>query len=193
MDTSGIITAQILHVFRTVMFHQHPEKAAWDSRSHTPLRGSSCFSSSASISASHSLVFLHCALPLNGLWRHWAMASVGPRPHSSGRRKMVGAARDKRQRRSGGSGTRGAVGFVAHHADPHLHPGARWTSAAAPRAFGATGSRAAGPSSLKPTGYTWSYSACRIGHSVPIWQPMIGSPFLRVCTLCDLRRTGHVQ
>jgi hypothetical protein len=24
---------------------------------------------------------------------------------------------------------------------------------------------------LKPIGYTWSYLACRIGHSVPIWQP----------------------
>jgi hypothetical protein len=25
---------------------------------------------------------------------------------------------------------------------------------------------------LKPIGYTWSYLACRIGHLVPIWQPI---------------------
>jgi Transmembrane amino acid transporter protein len=31
--------------------------------------------------------------------------------------------------------------------------------------------------SLKPIGYTWSYLACRIGHWVPIWQPIIGSTF----------------
>jgi hypothetical protein len=30
-------------------------------------------------------------------------------------------------------------------------------------------------SSLKPTGYSWSYLASRIGHLVPIWQPHIGS------------------
>jgi hypothetical protein len=29
-------------------------------------------------------------------------------------------------------------------------------------------------SSLKPIGYTWSNLACRIGHWVPIWQPIIG-------------------
>jgi hypothetical protein len=28
---------------------------------------------------------------------------------------------------------------------------------------------------LKPIGYTWSYLACGIRHSVPIWQPIIGS------------------
>jgi hypothetical protein len=31
--------------------------------------------------------------------------------------------------------------------------------------------------SLKPVGYTWSCLACRIGHFVPVWQPIIGSSF----------------
>jgi hypothetical protein len=30
---------------------------------------------------------------------------------------------------------------------------------------------------LKPMGYNWSHMACRIGHLVPIWQPLIGSSF----------------
>jgi Vitamin B6 photo-protection and homoeostasis len=29
----------------------------------------------------------------------------------------------------------------------------------------------------RPIGYTWSYLASRIGHLVPIWQPIIGSSF----------------
>jgi hypothetical protein len=28
-----------------------------------------------------------------------------------------------------------------------------------------------------PIGHNWSYLACRIGHLVPIWQPIIGSSF----------------
>jgi hypothetical protein len=32
-------------------------------------------------------------------------------------------------------------------------------------------------SGLKPIEYIWSYSACRIGHLVPIWQLYIGSSF----------------
>jgi hypothetical protein len=31
--------------------------------------------------------------------------------------------------------------------------------------------------SLKPIGYTWSYTTCRVGHSVPLWQPLIRSSF----------------
>jgi hypothetical protein len=31
--------------------------------------------------------------------------------------------------------------------------------------------------SLKPIGSNWSYLACRIGHLVPIWQPLMGSSF----------------
>jgi hypothetical protein len=30
---------------------------------------------------------------------------------------------------------------------------------------------------LKSIGYLWSYVACRIGRLIPIWQPIIGSPF----------------
>jgi hypothetical protein len=30
---------------------------------------------------------------------------------------------------------------------------------------------------LKPVGYTWSFLACKTGHLVPIWQPLIGPSF----------------
>jgi hypothetical protein len=73
---------------------------------------------------------------------------------------------------------------TAKKAEQDVKPAEEATKVAENKAAGAEAEPADGEAaapgmwaSLRPTGNRWSYSAGRIGHMVPIWQPYGGSLF----------------
>jgi hypothetical protein len=49
-------------------------------------------------------------------------------------------------------------------------------------------------SSLKLTGYSWSYLACRVGHLAPIWhaRAVLPMPWITTSELCESRKPHGV-